>query len=347
MRTSVTANILRVLLLFIAVVAILYYGSTFLVPLAFGAFLAAVFQPLSSRLQKVGLPKWATITLSVLIFVLVFLGIVTLLTLQTRSLVQDWPKIEKRLQEQQDNIEEYLIQNVGFVSEDRIQQMKDRLAKQRERVLSTVQGFAGSFVAFLSGLVLTLVYMVFIMLERERLVNFVVKLTPANQEKSTREALTDARKAASQYLVGRFTLIGILAAFYIVGFLIFGLSYAVPLGVLVALLSIIPYIGNVLGAVFVVAIAMATGADTTTLLGCIGTMVVAQVLESNVLTPWIMSKEVSLNPLTTFAGIIGFSIIWGIAGTILAIPIIGALKKIFDHVEALRPIGYVMGTDKE
>lgn len=113
------------------------------------------------------------------------------------------------------------------------------------------------------------------------------------------------------------------------------------------MLSIIPYIGNIIGGLFALMLGVATGGGTTLLLGIIGTMTLAQVLENNVLTPWIMSREVNLNPLATFASIIGFSIIWGVAGSILAIPITGAAKKIFDHVEGLKPFGHALGAKSE
>ncbi len=207
--------------------------------------------------------------------------------------------------------------------------------------------FLGSVFSFFTGLVFALIYMVFIMLVQGRLVRAVQRLVPEDRQEKARETLHDARKTASQYLGGRLLLIGLLAIVYAIGFLAFGLQYAIPVALLAAVLSIIPYIGNIIGGLFALMLGVASGGSTTLLLGIIGTMTLAQVLENNILTPWIMSREVNLNPLATFASVIGFSLVWGIAGSILAIPITGAAKKIFDHVDELKPFGYALGVQKQ
>jgi predicted PurR-regulated permease PerM len=79
------------------------------------------------------------------------------------------------------------------------------------------------------------------------------------------------------------------------------------------------------------------------MLGVLGTMVVAQFLESNILTPWIMGDRVALNPLATVAGVIGFGIIWGVPGTMLAVPVIGVAKTVFNHIPSLELYGYLLG----
>jgi predicted PurR-regulated permease PerM len=342
-----SSKALRVLLLLISVVVILYYAKTLLIPLAFGAFFAMVFHPLAEKMGGYGIPRWGAITLSVLIFILALSTIMGIVFFQTRSLVKDWPTIKEQLVKRQEQLEAYVIQNTGIASEERIARAKKMLSNQQKQFFTLAGGFAGSIFSTLSGLALAIVYMVFIMMARDRLQRFVEKLVPEGQHEKARAAMHEARKASSQFMIGRLVVMGVLAVLYVIGFLVFGLQYAVPLALLVSLLSIIPYLGNIIGVVFVVAVAMATGADTTTMAGALGTIVLAQVLENNVLTPWIMSREVSLNPLTTFTAIIGLGLVWGVAGTILAVPMAGAIKKIFDHIDALQPIGYLLGTEKE
>jgi len=206
-----------------------------------------------------------------------------------------------------------------------------------------IRGFFGSFVSFWTGALLALVYMVMFLLEEKRLTNFVLKLAPAGKKARTRDAIRSAREVTTQYLVGRLWLIGILSVLYAVGFWAFGLPYAIPIALFVALFSIIPYIGNIIGGGIAVLVGLATGAGTTAILGVLGTMATAQLLESYVLTPWIMGQKVALNPLATLAAVIGFSGLWGISGAILAIPIVGMTKTIFDHLDELTPYGYLLG----
>lgn len=334
------------LVLLIAVVVVLYFGSTFLLPLAFGGLFAMLFYPISQKLMAWGVPKWGTITSSVLLFLLISGGLLALIALQGRSLVQDWPKIRKEIHHRIDQAEDYLIKNVGIASQERIHRIEDRLAQQSSQLQAVLRQFFGSFFSFLTGTLLALVYMVLFLLEEKRLTRFILKLAPDEQREETRATIRSSREVATQYLVGRLWLMAILGVLYSAGFLLFGLQYAIPIALLVALLSIIPYLGNIIGAFIAVLVALATGAGPTTILGLLGTMAVAQTLESYVLTPWIMGQEVALNPLVTLAAVIGFSVMWGVAGTILAIPITGMVKTIFDHVDPLKPYGYLLGLRK-
>jgi predicted PurR-regulated permease PerM len=341
MKPQKTAAILLIIAL---TVAILYYGSGFLIPLAFGILLAMIFHPLSSWVEHKGMPRWAGIGLSLLIFILAF-GILTgVMVMQTRSLVKDWPKIQEQLVKQEQKIEQYIIENIGIASEERIKKAKDKLAQQQTAIANMVGGFLGSLFSFFTGLIFALVYMVFIMLVQRRLIKAALDFVPKSRRQEAREVMHSARQTASEYLTGRLLLIGILALIYAIGFLIFGLQYAIPVALLAAALSIIPYIGNIIGGLFALMLGIATGGSTTLLLGIIGTMTLTQVLENNVLTPWIMSREVNLNPLATFATVIGFSLIWGVAGSVLAIPITGVAKKVFEHIEGLKPVAFALGT---
>jgi predicted PurR-regulated permease PerM len=341
MKPQKTAAVLLIIAL---TVAILYYGSGFLIPLAFGILLAMIFHPLASWAEKRGMPRWASIGLSLFLFILA-LGILSgVMVMQTRSLVKDWPKIQEQLAEQQHKAEQFVIKNIGIASEERIQKAKDKLAQQQSAIANMVGGFLGSLFSFFTGLIFALVYMVFIMMVQRRLVKAALDLVPKSRRQEAREVMHSARQTASEYLAGRLLLIGILALIYAIGFLVFGLQYAIPVALLTAVLSIIPYIGNIIGGLFALMLGVATGGSTTLLLGIIGTMTLAQVLENNVLTPWIMSREVNLNPLATFATVIGFSLIWGVAGSILAIPITGVVKKVFEHVDGLKPVAFALGT---
>lgn len=346
MSKRLRQNSTYTLLIIVLTVTILYYGRGFLIPLSFGAFLAMVFHPLTEWIEDKGMPRWISIGSTLLIFIASFCLISGVLVLQTRSLVKDWPKIQEQLDKQQEELEQLVIKNIGIVSRERVEKAKEKLSQQQAAIANMAKSFLGSIFSFFTGLVLAVVYMVFIMIIKERLMKGVLQLISSGQQDKAHHVMHLVRQTASEYLIGRLLLIGILSVFYAIGFLIFGLQYAIPIAILAAVLSIIPYIGNIIGGLFALALGIATGGGYTLLFGIIGTMTLAQILESNVLTPWIMSREVNLNPLTTFTAIIAFSLIWGVAGSILAIPIVGAAKKIFDHIDGLKSIGFILGSQK-
>jgi predicted PurR-regulated permease PerM len=72
-----------------------------------------------------------------------------------------------------------------------------------------------------------------------------------------------------------------------------------------------------------------------------------QFFQTYVLEPLVVGKNVNINPLVTIAGIVFGEFIWGIPGMILAIPLLAMTKIICDHIEPLKPYGYLIGTEKQ
>lgn len=339
-------KVVYILLLIIGTVVILYYGKSFLVPLAFGSLFAMLFTPVKHWLMDHGIPRIGAILLCLLSLLLIFGLFFVVILWQGHTLAQDWPQVQEEITKKGDQLEDWAIQNIGIVSEERIQKIKENFGNQKQSYIDWIKGSMGSVLdAFVQGL-LAVVYMVFLMLVSRRLHDFILRIVPDKEDDKAEFLMESARDQVSSYFFGRLILVGILAVLYAVGFSIFGLKYAIPIGLLAGVVTFIPYIGNIIGGGMALLIALATGGDSTVLFGVLGTMTLVQVMENYVLEPWIVGSEVSLNPFFTFVSIIAFSLIWGIAGTILAIPIVAILKTIFDHVDPLEPFGFVMGIEE-
>jgi len=327
--------------LIIGIVVILYYGRTLLLPLAFAGLLAMLFTPLSEKLENKGVPRWGSITICVLILLLAIGVVLGAVSWQAKSLVEDWSKVQQEFQSKAQDFETYLTDNVGL-TEEQIQQFKERFSGRSSQLQAWAGRFFGSFISVLGSSLLVIIYLILLLMARERITAFVLRLARDDQRDTAREIMWSAREIASKYLVGRLILIGILAVVYAIGFSVFGLQYAIPIAILAAVLTIIPYLGNIIGGVIALGMGLVTSGGVTVLLGVLGTMSFAQVLESYVLEPWIVGKKVTLNPLFTVVSIIAFSTVWGIAGTILALPITGMLKEAFDRIPPLHPFAFLM-----
>jgi predicted PurR-regulated permease PerM len=109
-----------------------------------------------------------------------------------------------------------------------------------------------------------------------------------------------------------------------------------------ALLTVIPYVGTVLGGLFPVSMALLTQ-DVQTALWAALVMFVIQTIDNYFIEPNVVGGEVNLNALWSILSIILGSMIWGVAGMILFLPLFGIIKIVCDHVEPLQPIGYLLG----
>lgn len=112
-----------------------------------------------------------------------------------------------------------------------------------------------------------------------------------------------------------------------------------------SLLEIVPFVGNLLGTSFTVLAVAAQGGGTELILGVIVVYMVVQFVQTYVLEPLVVGSEVRINPLFTIIALVAGELLWGIAGMVLAIPLMGVLRIVFDHIPPLKPYAYLIGSD--
>jgi predicted PurR-regulated permease PerM len=159
--------------------------------------------------------------------------------------------------------------------------------------------------------------------------------------------LTRISRIIHDYLKGTFTVISILAVIYALGFWAIGIEHAILFALVTALLRIVPYFGSFLGIAFPVAFALLTE-ETWWPAGLVLIFfMVTQLLEANMLTPYITGSRVKLNPLATIMIILLGNLLWGVPGMILFVPLVASLKVIFDQFPHLHPYAYILGKEEE
>ena len=344
---QVIAPSLKIFLGSIILILILTFGKTFFIPFAFGTLFAILFTPLHYWLLHKGFSSILAIGSCVLVLLFTLGLFIGGVIWQSNILAQDWPKIEEQLQQKYESVKIWAIDNFDAISESRIDHYKEELANQQGIYRTWITNSMGGILDTLTNSIIVLMYMIFLMMISQRFTQFTIRTFPDFTKDKIIDILLASRTIVFNYFWGRSLLAISQCIFYSLGFFFFDLKYSLAIGILAGLLSFIPYIGNIIGGVLALLISIATGGDSTQLLGIIGTMSLGQVLENNILQPYIMSQEVNLNPFFTFTSVVGFSIIWGVAGSVLAIPIIAVLKVIFDRTEEYQTFGYLMGSQKE
>src|SRR4029077_2381722 len=146
------------------------------------------------------------------------------------------------------------------------------------------------------------------------------------------------------FIAGNFVIGLFISVCSAVIFGLLGLPYFYFLGFISGFLSLMPYLGIALAMLPPLAAGMGTLNDTK-LIVIAGTVLGLHLLEMNVLYPKVLGSRLQLNPLVVTISILIWGFIWGAMGLILAVPIMGAVKIICDHVDSLRPIGEWMGEE--
>jgi predicted PurR-regulated permease PerM len=117
--------------------------------------------------------------------------------------------------------------------------------------------------------------------------------------------------------------------------------------VLCGILEIIPFIGNLTGTSVTILAVVAQGGDTKMIIAVLITYAMVQFIQTYILEPLIVGEQVNINPLFTILIIVLGEMVWGIAGMILAIPLLGIIKIICDNVPELQPYGFLIGTENQ
>ena len=206
---------------------------------------------------------------------------------------------------------------------------------------------AASIGGFLAGLLLTLVYVFLFLFFRQHLNKFILMLVPSSNKQDTQAIINGTKKVTQQYITGLSWMILCLWIMYSIGFSIVGVKYAVLFAVLCGLLEIVPFVGNLTGNIITIFAVLMQGGTSGMILGVLITYGIVQFLQTYILEPLVVGSGVNINPLFTIAGIVAGEMVWGIPGMILAIPVMGMAKIICDHIEPLKPYGFLIGEEKK
>ena len=338
MTFSATSLIKKIVLLFL-VVAALILAKELLMPLTVGAVLATLFLPLSKWLESKKIPIGIAVTICILCLLLVMSGIVALLGWQVSELINDVELIKEKAIETGNRIQQYLLEHLGITLEKQSQLLKD----QEHFLPSTIQLLFGSLTGILANLLLILVYVFCLLYYRIHIKKFLLKLASVDQHKEVEQVIYSASHVSQQYLLGLSKMIVCLWIMYGIGFSIVGVKNTILFAILCGLLEIIPYIGNITGTMLTVLVAAVNGASLPMMGGILLTYGIVQFVQGWVLEPIIVGPQVKINPFTTIIALVIGELVWGIPGIFLAIPIIAMLKIIFDHIDPLKPYGFLIG----
>lgn len=336
-----------ILLLFFLIFGGLYLASDFLIPLVFASILAMLMSPLAAKMEGMGFNKALASFVCILLLVLFFAGIGTLLSTQVASFTEDLPQIEQQVNKQLRSVQGFFQETFGISPEEQKKAVKEGSSSESGGMGSIVFNFINSSTGVMANALLVLVYLFLLLYYRSRFPKFILKVVSEDQKEQAQHIIQESSQVAQKYLIGRGILIVILAFLYAVGLTIAGLDNALFLSVLAALLSIIPYVGNIIGFSLLMLMALAQGEGSQMYLSIFIIFSLVQLIESYVLEPLVVGAEVDIHPFFTVVIIIVGEQIWGVAGMILAIPMLAIVKIIFSHIDFMSPYAYLIGNTRD
>lgn len=204
---------------------------------------------------------------------------------------------------------------------------------------------SANVLAFGAQLMLVLFFVFFLLASGDLFKRKLVKLVGPSLEKKkiTVQILDDINTQIARFLLVRVvTSIAVGLATW-VAFTMIGLEQAGVWAILAGLFNSIPYLGPVIVAAGTAVVAFMQFGTIPMTLYVSGISLVITSLEGWLLTPWLTSRTARTNEIAVFVGLIFWSFVWGLWGTLLAVPMLVAVKACCDRIEDLKPVGELLG----
>jgi predicted PurR-regulated permease PerM len=329
----------------ILLTAVLYYGRQFLIPLCLAILLAMLMAPLCRYLDKKGCSRAVSCAVCIAVLVLAFSLLFAVVIFQLYDFLKDMDKISAKMHEMWSNIQDYINQRSGISANRQQEVMNEQVDKLKQSSGGQFSKVAGSITGAIGGLVISLVFTYLMLFHKEKYEKFFIGLNKDRDEKEVREVLGQITHVSQQYLTGRILSMMFLFILYAVALLVIGIKNALLLSAIASALTIVPYVGPILGGLFPIMTAFVTEDSMQPAIWVGVALVVIQVLDNYFVEPLVIGGEVRLTALSTIAAILAGGFIWGIAGMVLFIPMLSIAKIIFDHTEGLKPFGYLVGDE--
>ncbi|MEJ7587466.1 MAG: AI-2E family transporter [Ferruginibacter sp.] len=324
---------------------VIFIGQDIIVPLAFAILLSILLLPVTNFLERKKVPRVLANIIGILLAFLFIGGIVYFLSSQISTFVEDLPSIKQHLADHYKTVQKWISQQFNFTRT----QQTNFIDNATDKFKNSGSGLLGNtFITLTQALlmlVLLPVYTFLILYYRDIIKKFFVRVFNDEHEAKVLEVLKESRSIVQGYMIGLIIEMGIVAAINSAGFMILGIRYAIFLGVLAAILNMIPYIGMLIASIFCMLITLTNSTEITDILGVLGILVVVQFIDNNIIMPKVVSSKVKINALITILGVLVGGAIAGISGMFLSIPAIAILKVIFDRVDDLKPWGMLLGDE--
>lgn len=342
-KLSLRDAVLVLLLLTISVV-ILYFAKPFLVPLALASVLAMLLLKICTKLERRGVKRGFAALFAVLVLMVAVVVFIVFVGWQLSGFTENMTALKQQSLSLLEQFRDWLD---GYLGIDR-QQQEELMAPSEGSAAGAgdmLLGFASGLFGIVVDTILVLVYVFLFLLLRPKIKTFILLLVKEQHRDNARKVLHKSSAVAQQYLEGLSKMIVMLWIMYGIGFSALGVQNALFFAVLCGILEIIPFVGNVLGTSFTVLAVAAQGGSTDLILGVVAVYMVVQFVQTYVLEPLVVGNQVRVNPLFTIIALVAGELLWGIAGMVLAIPLMGVLRIVFDHITVLKPYAYLIGTD--
>jgi predicted PurR-regulated permease PerM len=351
----------------VVVIAGLYLGRQVLIPFALAVVLAFLLSPVVEALQKCRLGRVPAVLVVLLLAFTVVGSVGWIVTGQLMDIVEQFPNYRSNTHEKIQSLRipegSRLKSASNTVSElsaelsDASESAADKKAGKPRRPIAVqvsqpatnapdyIRAVIGPLTGVLETSAVVIVFTLFILVKREDLRNRVIRLAGQNQLNVVTQALDDASRRLSHYLLFQFVVNISYGAIFGCFVYWIGVPHVLLWGVLAVLLRFIPYVGTPIAAAFPVGMALAVFPGWHRAALVLAVFIILELLVANVLEPWLYGSHTGISSLAILVAAVFWSVLWGPVGLILSTPLTVCLILMGRYVPQLSFLEVLLGDE--
>jgi predicted PurR-regulated permease PerM len=327
----------------IALLAIMYIAKGIIIPVVFAIIIAIVLHPVVNFMVRLKINRVLAIILTMFLTFLVIAAFGAVFIAQAGRFGESWPILVEKFTS-------LLNQNIAdaadYFNKDP-QKIHDWITKTQSEIINVSTAAIGQTIVLLgNGLVILLLipfYIFMILFYQPIIIEFIRMLSGSRYQTHVREMVSQIKTVIQRYLVGLFIEAVLMAAMNTAALLLLGIEYAFILGILAALLNVIPYIGGIIAVAMPMMVALVTKTTPWYAVYVLAAYYFIQLIDNHYIVPYIVASKIKINALFSVIVVLVGNALWGIPGMFLSMPLLAIIKLICDHIEPLKPWGFLLG----
>jgi predicted PurR-regulated permease PerM len=326
---------------------ILFFGRDIFVPISFALLISFVLYPACAWMERRGIGRMTAIAINVGFLTILLLLITALLAQQVVGFLQEWPALQPKLERSLDSATKVVLDFFGIAPETQGHWISTAVDSLFSRAFSLAPAAISASAISAVMAILIPVYAALILYYRNLWVRILIRVLPQGTEASVMEMLSLTIKAYYNFIKGMGIVYAVVGLLNSLGLYLLGVPHALLFGFITSILTFIPYVGILVGSLLPVTIAWATHDSAWYAVAVIGLFAFVQYLEANIIFPFAVSTRLKVNTLAVLVSIFLGGILWGVAGMILFVPMVGIVKLIADHNPSMKSVSMLLGTGND
>jgi predicted PurR-regulated permease PerM len=341
-RTPFVIVVSQVILGIWALFYILYIGQRIILPIIYALIFAILLNPVVNFLHRHNINRVIAILLSILAAIIFTGGVVYFIGMEISQLKETFPALQQKI--------DLMVNDLAHWSAGKFSSNPENIISSWEKLKTQGIHISGALIGrtlltvtgILTIVFLIPVYVFMFLFYKPLLLEFIGMLFHKEKQEMVADVLLQTRTLIQSYLIGLLIEALIIATLNSIALLILGIQYAVLLGVIGAIVNVIPYIGGILAILFPVIMAIATKSPVYAL-WVVASYIVIQFIDNHYIIPKIVASKVKINALISIIVVLIGGALWGVPGMFLSIPLTALIKVVLDRVEPLKPLGFLLG----